>query len=371
MKPSPFFLFYASFTTTTKILWRNCMKSISILSFFGCLLLSSAAVNAELYNFSYTFDASVRGTQGHALSGVVDGTLQEDGDTIVINNIVSVSLAGFSYAITSDIGIRAIDPLYAPVMSFSGDTIDFLVCPQGFTTMFEGESFLGDCPFGAEGGFLVSSDSLVFGTGDPGTGRAHAGIPELGNSYRDSDQPFNSANWVAGPAAVSRISFSYIFDGNSRGTAGHVLEGEVSGVVLDDEDTVLVLEVREAFLDGIDYNVDKHGAGIRAINFNEPPRISLSGDVLSLWVCTQGFTNIFGTDNVPTDCPFGAEGGFLVSSDSLVFGTGVPGTGRAHAGIPELGNSYRDSDQPINIANWMAVVTKTFKPKKPKKPKKK
>jgi hypothetical protein len=364
-------IYYLLSLTTTRKLWRNCMKFISKLCLFGCLLLSSVAANAEIYTFSYTFDASAQGTEGHALTAVVDGTLLGDGDTIVINNIVSASHAGFSYTITSDIGIRAVDPLHFPVMSLSGDMVDFWVCTQGFTQQLPGENALGDCPFGAEGGFLVSSDSLVFGTGDPGTGRAHAGIPELGDRYRDSDQPFNNANWAAEPAAVSRISFSYIFDGNSRGTAGHVLEGEVSGVVLDDEDTVLVLEVREAFLDGIDYNVDKHGAGIRAINFNEPPRISLSGDVLSLWVCAQGFTGMFGTENFLGDCPFGVEGGFLVSSDSLVFGTGVPGTGRAHAGIPELGNSYRDSDQPINIANWMAVVTKTFKPKKPKKPKNK
>ena len=58
-----------------------------------------------------------------------------------------------------------------------------------------------------------------------------------------------------------------------------------------------------------------------------------------------------------------------MSSDAIVFGTGVVG-GRAHAGIPELGNGYGDSDQPLNPANWTAVVTKTFKPKKPKKPKK-
>ena len=347
------------------------MKPISKLCLFGCLLLSSAAANAELYAFSYTFDASVRGTEGHALTGVVDGTLLDDRDTIVINNVVSASLAGIGYDITSDIGIRAANPLDAPIMSLSGDNVDFWVCTQGFTTVFGTGSIFDDCRFGAEGGFLVSSDSLVFGTGDPGTGRAHAGIPALGNSYRDADQPLNIANWSAQLAAVSRISFSYIFDANSNGTQGHVLEGEVSGVVLDDEDTVLILEVREAFLDGIDYNVDKHGVGIRAVDLNEPPLLSLSGDVLSLWVCPQGFTGMFGTENILGDCPFGAEGGFLVSSDSLVFGNGVPGTGRAHAGIPELGNSYRDADQPINIANWMAVVTKTFKPKKPKKPKNK
>ncbi|PCI78458.1 MAG: hypothetical protein COB20_06705 [SAR86 cluster bacterium] len=347
------------------------MKYISKLCLFGSLVLGSVAANAELYTFSYTFDASVRGTIGHTLAGVVDGTLLDDGDTIVINDVVFVSLAGLGYDITSDIGIRAVDSLDAPTMSLSGDKIDFWVCTQGFTTIFGSEAILGDCPFGAEGGFLVSSDSIVFGTGDAGTGRVHAGIPALGNSYRDSDQPFNNANWIAELAAVSRISFSYLFDGIPSGTAGHVLEGEVSGIVLDDEDTVLVLELREAFLDGIDYNVDKHGVGIRAVNFDEAPVISLSGDNLSLWVCTQGFTGTFGSETSLGDCPFGAEGGFLVSSDDIVFGGGDPGTGRAHAGIPELGNSYRDSDQPINLANWTAVVTKTFKPKKPKKEKNK
>ncbi len=115
------------------------------------LTLNMFAANAELIRFSYTFDANSLGTPGHILTGVIDGTILDDSDTILINNFLSVSLAGFDYEKDNFIGIRAANFGDQPVMSLSGDTLDFWVCPQGFTSP-DGI----DCPFGSEGGFLVS-----------------------------------------------------------------------------------------------------------------------------------------------------------------------------------------------------------------------
>ena len=178
------------------------MRSMTRLFVVLTGILLSHSANAGLFDFSYVFDASRGGTAGHVLAGTVEGELQADGDTIVINQFLSASLAGFEYNITNDIGIRAANPLDAPTMSLSGNTLDFLVCPQGFTSTFLGG---GDCPFGNEGGFLISYD-IEFGTGGTG-GEAHAGIPDLeiigsngNNVYRDSDFEINVNNWSASAA---------------------------------------------------------------------------------------------------------------------------------------------------------------------------
>jgi 6-phosphogluconolactonase (cycloisomerase 2 family) len=164
--------------------------------------LSRLSPQTQLFSFSYIFDASSRGTQGHVLNGIVEGLLQEDGDTVVIENFVGVDLAGFDYPISGSIGIRAADPSIKPQMSLSGNTVDFWVCTQGFSVVYDNGG--GDCPFGADGGFLISPYVDV-DTGDciiessPGICElwAWAGIPELGDDYRDGDIPYNKTNWSA------------------------------------------------------------------------------------------------------------------------------------------------------------------------------
>ena len=154
----------------------------------------------QLFTFTYTFDGNTRGTAGHELTAVVEGTLLDDNDTVVIANVVSASLAGIDYEITSDLAIRAANPAYAARMSLSGDVLDFWVCVQGFTFSDNG----GDCSFGVEGGFLISPhlDFETLACIEPDENGdcivwAWAGIPELGDDYRDGDIPFNSANWSA------------------------------------------------------------------------------------------------------------------------------------------------------------------------------
>lgn len=154
----------------------------------------------QLFSFSYTFDANTRGTAGHELTAVVEGTLLDDNDTVIITNVVSASLGGNDYSITDDLSIRAANPSHAARMSLSGDILDFWVCVQGFTFTDNG----GDCSFGLDGGFLISPYldfvSLACITPDQQGNCitwAWAGIPQLGGDYRDGDIPFNSANWSA------------------------------------------------------------------------------------------------------------------------------------------------------------------------------
>ena len=158
------------------------------------------------FKFAYTFDASQLGTPGHVLMGFVAGNLLPDGDTIVIQDFLSASLAANPYLFTEDAGIRAFDPLDTPKMSLSGAKIDFWVCPQGFTSTTNGA---GDCSFGDEGGFLFSDDFEFNRENLVGPlGWARAGIPEIeqlsegSNRYRDEDIPINIANWSAAKAAA-------------------------------------------------------------------------------------------------------------------------------------------------------------------------
>ena len=141
--------------------------------------------------FSYTFTGNQRGDAGNIITGIIDGMLESDNDTIEILGFKQVSLAGIDYQISESIGIQAILPANKPKMSLSGAVLDFWVCVQGFSqTTADGS---GDCPFGAEGGFLFSQAGLD-GVTEPW---ALAGIPELGASYRNSDIPLTLANWQA------------------------------------------------------------------------------------------------------------------------------------------------------------------------------
>lgn len=161
----------------------------------GAVFTAGLPVCADLWYFSYTFDASVRGTAGNQLTGVVEGTLSGDGDTIAISSFESLSLGGFDYEITPTIGGRGHLPDSPPLISLSGETLDLWVCVQGFTGIFPGLG--GDCPFGAEGGFLLIGDYQGSPSGFFSPSLAWAGIPELGTSYRDGDRPLEPGNWFA------------------------------------------------------------------------------------------------------------------------------------------------------------------------------
>jgi alpha-tubulin suppressor-like RCC1 family protein len=138
--------------------------------------------------FSYTFTGNQRGDAGNIITGVIDGMVESDNDTIEILGFKRVSLAGIDYQLSESIGIQAILPANKPKMSLSGAVLDFWVCVQGFSqTTADGS---GDCPLGA----VLFSQAGLDGVTEPW---AIAGIPELGASYRNSDIPLTLANWNA------------------------------------------------------------------------------------------------------------------------------------------------------------------------------
>ncbi|MBU2097229.1 MAG: hypothetical protein KKD00_00575, partial [Gammaproteobacteria bacterium] len=142
-------------------------------------------------------------------------------------------------------------------------------------------------------------------------------------------------------------SFSNVVDGvQQTGVSDHVLEGIVDAVMVDD-DVFEVIALREATLDGNVYTIGEK-PGIVAIRANQPALMSLSGSVLDVQICPNGFTS-------GTDCPFGAEGGFLISNFWPSTGPNA-GQTNALAGHPALGAAYRDRSYPVVPGNWSAAL---------------
>lgn len=379
------------------------------------------------------------GSSDHVLTGIVDAVMVDD-DVFEVISLREAALDGNAYVLGDVPGIVALRANQPALLSLSGNLLDVLVCPGGFGAT-------NDCPFGEEGGFLISEFWSPVAQGG-----ALAGHPALGAAYRDRSIPLNKAGWSANlvtesasqrdtlialynstggdnwtnktnwlgaegtecswygvqcdgdenvtqlnleqnnlvgsitaalgnllnattinlsnnqltgtvPAALYKldsletlnvagnnlaqssvlVQFSYTFDATHGGTTGHVLSGLVDGILLDDEDTVLVTGVREASLGGETYAMGEQ-PGLRSARLGVAPFVSLSGDNLDFWVCPGGFT-----DN---DCSFGGQGGFLVSDRWSLTGA----TNSAHAGHPTFGFSFRDSDRPINRNNWVAQI---------------
>ena len=183
----------------------------SKLTFILSLALTPFLTQAsEQFSFSYTFDASARGTPGEILSGVVEGRLAEDGDTILIDRFIQADLSGIRYNISGKTDIRAADPEDAPRMSLSGETVDFWVCAEGFDGFDENGG--GDCAFGDTGGFLISpyldtqtAECIQFDDNEECVNWAWAGIPEKTNAYRVGDIPSIKNNWQASKLQPSNV----------------------------------------------------------------------------------------------------------------------------------------------------------------------
>lgn len=210
---------------------------IPALFLFGFATLPASA---DLFEFTYTFDGETPYSfifepghyqTGAQLTGVVEGTLLGDGDTIVVDELVSASLAGYDYSISTNAGVRGHVPGTAATISLSGDNLDIWVCVQGFnpeTVDSPDYPNGGDCPFGAEGGFLLNNvagdlalmnfTGLSINNPNPSPGIeipaqqtiAWAGIPDLGAGTRAGDIPLNPANWSA--IDVGSEAFATILD---------------------------------------------------------------------------------------------------------------------------------------------------------------
>ncbi|MBR9785125.1 MAG: hypothetical protein GYB34_12305 [Gammaproteobacteria bacterium] len=165
----------------------------------SCIIAFSAQCG-ERYSFSYTFDGSPRGTPGEVLSGIIEGKLTDDGDTIIIEKFIEADLSGINYNLSNSTEMRAADPVNLPKMSLSGDVLDFWVCAKGFDGFYENGG--GDCAFGVTGGFLISpyvdvntAECLQLDEAGQCINWAWAGIPEKTNDYRVGDVPANKSNW--------------------------------------------------------------------------------------------------------------------------------------------------------------------------------
>ncbi|MEM1263251.1 MAG: PEP-CTERM sorting domain-containing protein [Pseudomonadota bacterium] len=141
--------------------------------------LGPATAFAGLIDFRYEF----RG--GSVLAGQVDGTVQSDGDTFVVNGFGNVTL--------DDVALNPIDPsdicsgadfprcLSVPLMSFSGTVMDVFVCSLGFSRW-------GNCSFARDGGFYFSTAGRYqfARAGNRGTGLV-------------TDWRYSPGNWSARP----------------------------------------------------------------------------------------------------------------------------------------------------------------------------
>ena len=124
----------------------------TLLTTVGAFLLTPwiavSAAQATLFNFSYTLET------GDVVSGMLDGTVQANGDDVVVSDIMGLRFNGASPGF--DIGfVESFEelnfgppPELDPVVSFSGSFMDIIACETNFC---------------AEG-FLLSTDSGEFGS---------------------------------------------------------------------------------------------------------------------------------------------------------------------------------------------------------------
>ncbi|PKG86006.1 hypothetical protein CXF85_04345 [Colwellia sp. 75C3] len=137
----------------------------------------------ELFEFSYTF------LTGEVLTGVINGVVLADTDTVQINSFISVKFDNESFLSIENDEVRATLITDTPSMSFSGNVLDFWVCPAGFTAQFLGG---GDCNFKNESGFLLTH-SIEFAV----DGWAAAGPGDSVN--KPSEMGITTANWTLAP----------------------------------------------------------------------------------------------------------------------------------------------------------------------------
>ena len=133
----------------------------SVLNAALWLILLPLGVHAEPMEFTYEFygtSAQQSWARGAVLTVRFDGTVQADNDTVTINSIESATLERlgmpvYSYPSVEAGEIGTVPAGGTPVVSFSGRTLNFTVCPSGFTTDSDGDQVLDNCAYETDGGF--------------------------------------------------------------------------------------------------------------------------------------------------------------------------------------------------------------------------
>jgi PEP-CTERM motif len=145
---------------------KTILKFTSVASVVGFLSLSGPA-QAALFNFSYTLNG------GSVLSGTIDGTLQGDNNTVVVNNIINPLFNG-----TPALAINSVDSYFgyfnnsgeSPIVSLDGSLMDLFACSANCrdafifdTTGFFAPSFYNSTPSYGDGyeGYVADRWSLT------------------------------------------------------------------------------------------------------------------------------------------------------------------------------------------------------------------
>lgn len=106
------------------------MKNVKLCALvISLMFFASFNTQAATFNFKYTF------TDASALEGMLDGTIQADNDTVLINSFGTVQYAGVIFPTISNSAFQS-SPFSAmgslPSVSFSGNLLDIFVCSGGF-----------------------------------------------------------------------------------------------------------------------------------------------------------------------------------------------------------------------------------------------
>ena len=136
------------------------------------VLTGAQPANAILLNLSYTLEL------GEVLTGVVDGDIQGDNDTVIVNSITDLTFSG-SAAPALPFVESAIEFFTGgaipgePTLSLSGTTLDFIACPDAT----------------CNDGFLFETSGLVVGS------PAYISGSSFGNAF----ELYNQANYSLTP----------------------------------------------------------------------------------------------------------------------------------------------------------------------------
>ena len=138
-----------------------------------------------MFNFSYTLAG------GDVIAGQVDGTLQADNNTLVVNSVLDfatfngVDGPSLPFVVSTDTFTGLTPNFLSPTLTLDGSFMDFIACTDGSCN--DGFSFN-----------VGNSFSLLAGGGTP--------LYNSGATFGDKIEPFNTANWniqaVPTPAAI-------------------------------------------------------------------------------------------------------------------------------------------------------------------------